>query len=227
MLKRDMRRQYSSMFANVMNSFDTKTVRCFARKFLADDVLFSSKTQTPNVTGRSFDVFCLQGRELFTYFSCAMQQLLPDSFLQISETKIQFNSETHETILISKFDYSATFLYQLDHSTLAEYLTLQYSKDASSSSQAELDDKESGKKRKREESDLPDGADSEPPVSDPRSWLRSYDPEHPESLHLLVPLRVPPKVYEIEGRLVLVLNSDRLVQKILYFGRKKLRKSPT
>lgn len=123
-VKNDIRRKISFMFANVMNSNDFTLLDSFFRKFCTPDVELSKKSHASDPLGLC--TVQLPGMDLVVSYFGALGILTPDCIVTIGETKIKQSVNAPGCELISNFSFHLTKFYDAPPSKVAQFILRQH-----------------------------------------------------------------------------------------------------
>lgn len=117
-LKRDVRKLYSAMFANVFNAMDSDLVGSYFSTFCWPNLHFTSSISPALCALRAVgDVANFAGSrqinsaEIASQFMNNNAMLYPDMTIKLTESKLHMRSDTAESIIVSTFTASLTKIY--------------------------------------------------------------------------------------------------------------------
>ncbi len=116
-LRKDIRRSYADMLANVTNSADIRNVEGFFSTFSRRDLMFVEDCEnTPS--GERLRNTQLSGMAVFLQFWFNRMTLVPDGVVQINDVKVVTRSDTEDSRVICGFSFDGTRLYDLPYETV-------------------------------------------------------------------------------------------------------------
>lgn len=115
-MKNDIRRYFSRMFMNTINSADFINMQNFFNTFMKKDCTFvSAQTLSPvfNVPER----LVAKGPRLFSHYLLGCFVMYPDMVLTMNDTRIVTSSSWAGTKVIMEVDYHLTKIYDIPYET--------------------------------------------------------------------------------------------------------------
>ena len=111
-LNADIRKKFSFMFANVINSYDSHLLHAFFDKFTTSDVNYTKILNSSTIN--------IVGNDLLSHYFIATLLLSPDKVIRLTDTNIKQRSDSREVELISEFELNFTKLYNYSPLTLID-----------------------------------------------------------------------------------------------------------
>lgn len=125
-VKHDVRRFYSKMIANVLNSHDIPLLNSFLETYAHRELVF--KQTRLNVDFEQLTLSChgdkenphfsLVGIQPLVEYEAIVHQLNPDQAISITETAIKTRSDSEKSEIVCRIDVSFTRLYDIGSSAL-------------------------------------------------------------------------------------------------------------
>lgn len=106
-LKRDVRRNYMNMYANVMNSCDKDLLSKYLNQYYSPDCMFTKATCISEDSVPS-TIYQATGRNVIRDFLSLCMENSPDLLLELSNTQLRVNNKTNQTLIVSKYKVKGT-----------------------------------------------------------------------------------------------------------------------
>lgn len=127
-VKHDVRRFYSRMIANVLNSHDISLLSSFLETYAHRDMTFQQSSPNIDYDMKKFSYYCEEGPsqlsivgiQPFIAYDAIVRQLLPDQAISITESSIKTRSNSEKSEIICRIDVQFTRLYDVGSNALYE-----------------------------------------------------------------------------------------------------------
>ncbi len=118
LLSNDIRRQYTLMFINTLNSQDFSLFFKFLTKYTSPDFSFAQTFDCSVGGNRHPSLVQLNGVQSATQYWFNKLQLLPDASYNLKETRVHTYPGSEESKVVGDMTASATYIYDVNHGCL-------------------------------------------------------------------------------------------------------------
>lgn len=204
-LKNDIRRRYSMMYANVMNSYDFDLISSFFLRFMKPDLRFEKKCQIgPG------PLTLVSGVDVVIKYFLVLLQGSPDKITKVSDITIKQSSvDRTRTEVTCKFSVHNSIVYELYpevfHSIIEQFL-VKTPKIALDSSL------HSGQRKSRS---LTNENEIEKEKEEAQKAKLLFDPISGDFLSKRFRRLDSPKIFRVEGYMTFVVNEEKWIESIL------------
>lgn len=125
-LQRDIRRQLSFMFVNVVNGHDSAFIAKFMARFMAPIVHMKILGEPPAgiavTSGTDFNYCTMSGVSKLVDYWSVTSDLAPDHVLHVEDVQLHTSSNSYRSVLRCKVTMSSTQLYDRCSASLSTYI---------------------------------------------------------------------------------------------------------
>jgi hypothetical protein len=217
----DIRRRYTFMFANVLNSYDCNLIDSFIQRFTIPSVALEKESFCASIS--------LIGKTLLSTYLSLSLQTSPDKILRITETQIKQRSDRSGSELISSFDLNFTKIFEVHPGIIAESVVSQF-KELSLGESVRVEEREDGESKlvvKKNENETiinnnNNNSSSSSSFSSSSSsssdLFQSIDRARPHLSVMKFPRLPQPYQFHVQGKLIFSLNNQKRIEKIVFRG---------
>jgi hypothetical protein len=207
-VKTDIRRRYSFMFANVLNSYDCNLIDSFIQKFSEPSVSFEKENMYDTSVA-------LSGTTLLSTYFCLSQQMSPDKVVRITDTQIKQRSDRTGSELVSNFDVSLTKIFDVHPTLIADSVLCQF-QDLSLENKKKKNTVviESERSGRSESSNTSSEGRERKTVVIKSDFFESVDLARPHLSVMKFPRLSQPRELHVKGKLIFSLNDQKRIEKI-------------
>jgi hypothetical protein len=207
-VKTDIRRRYSFMFANVLNSYDCNLIDSFIQRFSEPSVSFEKENMYDTSVA-------LSGTTLLSTYFCLSQQMSPDKVVRITDTQIKQRSDRTGSELVSNFDVSLTKIFDVHPTLIADSVLCQF-QDLSLENKKKKNTvvMDSERSERSESSNTSSEGRERKTVVIKSDLFESVDLARPHLSVMKFPRLSQPRELHVKGKLIFSLNDQKRIEKI-------------
>jgi hypothetical protein len=199
-VKTDIRRRYSFMFANVLNSYDCHLIDSFIQRFSEPSISFEKENMHDTSVA-------LSGTTMLSTYFCLSQQMSPDKVVRITDTQIKQRSDRTGSELVSNFDVSLTKIYDVHPTLIADSVLCQF-QDLS------VENKKNSSSLIINDNNGCEGKERRTTVVIKSDLFQSVDLARPHLSVMKFPRLSQPRELHVKGKLIFSLNDQKRIEKI-------------
>ncbi len=237
-LRKDIRRSYADMFANVTNSSDIGLIEGFYKAFSVKSLEFEQRHVKPSmmiapagvvttsITTCSPPDFKLESMPVFLQFWYNRMHLVPDGIMQVTDVKVVTRSDTEESQVRCEFLFSATRVFDVPYGTIIpseeqqRFALSQLDTINNKEKKRKMSTKKVAKLKIQQRTDLlVRDAECEPSQST-TGGAQIFDTGVLDAIYAC-PLLEKPLSFEIRGEVTMFLDVNKYITKLLFHGREK------